>query len=384
MVALDEHFHQKIAKAPRRCHCGGEVTQSETSLARRIADILSARCRRSTSISSMFRNRPLFIDYCSLIFERSADAYGNTRIFSAPDSTGNWWGDAAVQSGYGANEIIYFRYRFDPETQDYYVHNRIYSPPLCRWLQRDPIGIPGGINLYRCVESSPVGRMDAWGLWNIKRNGKLTATATSQAGDTISGLGKQAHLNGFEWKKWSRLIKWKISGGLDEAIKCPVEFSIPNLIAIDMGSSVDWNARLFVPWTIFFQFERQAAKIKNAYKACGLDVEQNWDATNRQFQSHLTGKSKSRQLYGYYFYGHGSGTGVINATGLGGVPPGTYSAYGLAIMFRGVCGSLAGSPGQVSYILPSGHTAWTSAGTASVWQPNRSGKVAPGECELRN
>ena len=137
MVALDEYFHHK-----------GTKTRS---------------WRFATSISPVFRNRPLVIDHCSLIFERSADAYGKTLIFSAPDSTGNWWGDAAVQSDYGANEIIFCGYRFDAETQLYYVRNRTYNPVLGCWIQRDPIGYSGGINLYSYVESSPIGLTDAGG-----------------------------------------------------------------------------------------------------------------------------------------------------------------------------------------------------------------------------
>ena len=278
--------------------------------------------------------------------------------------------DDDVQSNYGANSVIYCGYSYNPETENYYVRNRYYSPVLGRWISRDPIGVAGGINLYGYVDSSPVGTMDLSGFWTIRRNGKPTATATSQTGDTISDLGKQVHLNGFEWKKWSSVVKGKISGGINDAIKCPLELSIPNLIVIDMGSSVDWNFWLVWPNSIFFHFESEAAKIRNAYKSRGLDVEQNWGATSAQIRSHLADKSKDRRLYGYYFYGHGSGTGVINATRLGGVPPGTYSAYGLAIMFLGACGSLASSPAPVSYILPSGQTVWTSAGTASAWQPN--------------
>jgi RHS repeat-associated protein len=56
-------------------------------------------------------------------------------------------------------------YRDDLETENYYVRNRCYSPALGRWLTRDPIGTQGGINLYAYVGSSPVGNVDAWGLW---------------------------------------------------------------------------------------------------------------------------------------------------------------------------------------------------------------------------
>ncbi len=102
-----------------------------------------------------------------------SDPYGKTLIFSAPDTTGNWWGDAAVQSNYGANEIIYCGYRFDPETELYYVRNRTYNPALGRWIQRDPIGYPGGINLYGYVGGRVDGIADPAGLaqWHPAQRG---------------------------------------------------------------------------------------------------------------------------------------------------------------------------------------------------------------------
>ena len=128
-------------------------------------------------------NRFRFIDHCSLIFEQGAAAYGNTLIFTAPDTTGNWWGDAAVQSNYGANEIIYCGYRFDPETQLYYVRNRTYNPVLGRWIQRDPIGYAGGINLYGYVDSSPVGSFDPVGM------AAIPTTVTGLMASLISNRG---------------------------------------------------------------------------------------------------------------------------------------------------------------------------------------------------
>ena len=80
-----------------------------------------------------------------------SDAYGNTLIFTAPGPDGLWFTDDDVQSDYGANDTIYCGYRFDPETQLYYVRNRTYNPALGRWIQRDPIGYAGGVNLYEYV-----------------------------------------------------------------------------------------------------------------------------------------------------------------------------------------------------------------------------------------
>jgi RHS repeat-associated protein len=55
-------------------------------------------------------------------------------------------------------------YRYDAETDNYYVRNRYYSPTLGRWLTRDPIGYQGGINLYGYVESEPAFCTDSHGL----------------------------------------------------------------------------------------------------------------------------------------------------------------------------------------------------------------------------
>jgi len=91
------------------------------------------------------------------------DAYGKTLIFTAPGSDGVWFTDDDTQSSYGANEIIYCGYRYDPESELYYVRNRTYNPPLGRWLQRDPIGYQGGINLYEYVGGRVVTEVDPEG-----------------------------------------------------------------------------------------------------------------------------------------------------------------------------------------------------------------------------
>ncbi len=91
------------------------------------------------------------------------DAYGNTIIFTGPGADNTWFTDDDTQSSYGANDIIYCGYRYDAETENYYVRNRYYSPTLGRWLTRDPIGYAGGIKLYGYVNSSPVGAADPMG-----------------------------------------------------------------------------------------------------------------------------------------------------------------------------------------------------------------------------
>jgi RHS repeat-associated protein len=143
MVALNDNLPQD-----QECGCRGQGT----------AEHFVPLCPAGKTDSQ-------FVGRCSLTIERIADAYGNTLIFTAPDSSSNWWSDAAVQSNYGANEIIYCGYRYDPEGPGYYVRNRNYMPFLGRWIQRDPIGYSGGINLYDYVGGRAVVELDPMGTF---------------------------------------------------------------------------------------------------------------------------------------------------------------------------------------------------------------------------
>ncbi len=90
----------------------------------------------------------LFIDHYSLVIERSACA--NEIIYCEyPDNN-----RVSTDIGTGLN---------DPESELYYVRNRSYSPTLGRWIQRDPIGYAGGINLYEYVSGQVASEIDPKG-----------------------------------------------------------------------------------------------------------------------------------------------------------------------------------------------------------------------------
>ena len=55
--------------------------------------------------------------------------------------------------------------RTDPKTGLVYYGYRFYHPDMERWLNRDPLGEEGGINLYEFVGNNPINWIDPWGLF---------------------------------------------------------------------------------------------------------------------------------------------------------------------------------------------------------------------------
>lgn len=77
-----------------------------------------------------------------------------------------------VPSGYEGglmkddNPIRFSTQYTDDETGLVYYGFRYYDPSKGRFLNRDPIGEAGGLNLYQFIGNDPVNRVDKWGLCN--------------------------------------------------------------------------------------------------------------------------------------------------------------------------------------------------------------------------
>jgi RHS repeat-associated protein len=90
------------------------------------------------------------------------DSYCNT-AFGEPVDTGAE--NPTVNPFLFVGQLGYY---LDPDTADYYVRARNYSPDLVRWLSQDPIGLAGGdANLYGYVGNSPTNAIDPAGLATV-------------------------------------------------------------------------------------------------------------------------------------------------------------------------------------------------------------------------
>ena len=78
------------------------------------------------------------------------DAWGNTLEAVGPRASENPY-HFSTKEVHAASGLYDFGYRF-------------YSPGMGRWINRDPLGEAGGVNLYAMVGNSPVNGVDEYGL----------------------------------------------------------------------------------------------------------------------------------------------------------------------------------------------------------------------------
>jgi RHS repeat-associated protein len=60
---------------------------------------------------------------------------------------------------------------FDSESGLYYYRARYYDPTTGKFLQKDPIGFRGGLNVYNYVDANPAALIDPYGLAGLWREG---------------------------------------------------------------------------------------------------------------------------------------------------------------------------------------------------------------------
>jgi RHS repeat-associated protein len=101
------------------------------------------------------------------------------------------------------NRFMFTGREYDSETGNYYYRARYYKPSIGRFLQTDPIGYYGGLNLYAYCDNNPLNWIDPWGLCKNKKIKEITDADLLRAGRRFYRrfLRKQRG-SGLLWPDW--------------------------------------------------------------------------------------------------------------------------------------------------------------------------------------
>ncbi len=201
----------------------------------------------------------------ALVERYSYDPYGEATI---TDDSGN-----TVTTSTIGNEYRFSSRRYDAATGLYYYRNRMYSPELGRFLQRDPVGYADSMNVYAYVGNNPVLWADPYGLDKntaspiVHLNRERSATYLEALSDAIANhdvqkaydIGKQLareanadvrisaagsfHGEGVGWS-----ITLSISHSGDVTISPGVGLGVGAGVSVSVGGSSDPVSPPYVPY----------------------------------------------------------------------------------------------------------------------------------------
>jgi RHS repeat-associated protein len=111
----------------------------------------------------LYRTTALTNSSGTIIEAYDYDAYGNTLIFTATGTGGDWWSDDAAQAEEPTCDFLFTGRRFDPETENYDYRARPYHAQLGRFISTDPLLYWDALSLYVYVDASPLTHVDPSG-----------------------------------------------------------------------------------------------------------------------------------------------------------------------------------------------------------------------------
>jgi RHS repeat-associated protein len=136
---------------------------------------------------SAWTTDPVFMKQGSDYFFYQNDHLGTPTMMTASNGRIVWsarytaFGEAAVDpASTVANPLRLGGQYYDAETGLHYNYHRTYHPGLGRYLEADPIGAAGGLNLYP-YELNPINSLDPLGLYGINLGGVAEGIAHAAA-----------------------------------------------------------------------------------------------------------------------------------------------------------------------------------------------------------
>ncbi len=101
------------------------------------------------------------------------------------------FGEATITVGTITNNLRFPGQYFDAETGLNYNYFRDYNPVIGRYIEKDPIGFRGGINLFAYVGGNPINRRDSRGLCSSLSQDCLRALKIAGADESAVTRAKE-------------------------------------------------------------------------------------------------------------------------------------------------------------------------------------------------
>jgi RHS repeat-associated protein len=152
----------------------------------------------------------------------------------------------------------------DDETGFLYYGFRFYRPDLGRWLNQDPIGEAGGLNLYGFLGNQSLGRVDVHGLADFQNHWNVGFDALSRAGLSLNWTQSECFRRGLILPDLPLLDTF---GAASSAGWAPIMGGIQA-----KGAVSDWVAQFTEPAAEFVD------DMKKAYSYLDLDSPLDWIA----------------------------------------------------------------------------------------------------------
>ncbi|PID74620.1 MAG: hypothetical protein CSB28_02280, partial [Desulfobacterales bacterium] len=150
---------------------------------------------------STWTTDPLFMEEAGQYYFYHNDHLGTPQKLTAVNGAVVWsalyssFGEATINVAVVENPLRFPGQYFDQETGLNYNHYRYYNPEQGRFLRKDPVGINGGINLYRFVKNNPLSLIDVHGLFCVTLIDVTIPLPAILVGSDIKNEG--------EWKRLS-------------------------------------------------------------------------------------------------------------------------------------------------------------------------------------